>query len=304
MESLGGVFSSETAQKCCDAIYFSDESQDRARGMRFRSGETVFCKIDEALAFFERLRLTRRRIVLVTGQGDLPCDAWRQRFLPANVHHWFATNVTNPHPKVTCLPLGLGAESDRVTLRCDEILAARDCHAERRGWLYVNFRPETNVGIRKPLFEHFASIASRNSWVSFQPPDSTLSKSVYARALAAHRFVLCPPGNGVDTHRMWEALVAGAIPVVLRSPVTECFSALPILQVDDLTTITKDMLEANWSARGSQPAWEMLGAKFWLRKIAEKRAEVEIAGPMEIGEWLLESARYGLAIAQRRLFRV
>jgi hypothetical protein len=48
--------------------------------MDFAGGEVVFCKIDEVLSFFERLRLTRRRVVLVTGQGDFPCDPFRQNF--------------------------------------------------------------------------------------------------------------------------------------------------------------------------------------------------------------------------------
>jgi glycosyltransferase involved in cell wall biosynthesis len=37
----------------------------------------------------------------------------------------------------------------------------------------------------------------------------------YCSSLAASRFVLCPSGSGPNTIRLWEALAAGAIPVVL-----------------------------------------------------------------------------------------
>jgi hypothetical protein len=84
--------------------------------MDFAGGEVVFCKIDEILSFFERLRLTRRRVVLVTGQGDFPCDPFRQSFLPGNVVQWFATNVTQAHSRITALPLGLGSPSSPTTL--------------------------------------------------------------------------------------------------------------------------------------------------------------------------------------------
>jgi len=36
--------------------------------------------------------------------------------------------------------------------------------------------------------------------------------------LSSSRFVICPPGNGTDTHRLWETLSARAIPIVINTP--------------------------------------------------------------------------------------
>ena len=36
----------------------------------------------------------------------------------------------------------------------------------------------------------------------------------YERDLLTSNFVLCPEGNGIDTHRVWEALYSGSIPIV------------------------------------------------------------------------------------------
>jgi hypothetical protein len=41
--------------------------------------------------------------------------------------------------------------------------------------------------------------------------------SLYSNYLHSHEFVLCPEGNGIDTHRVWEALYAGSKPVLLSS---------------------------------------------------------------------------------------
>ena len=43
---------------------------------------------------------------------------------------------------------------------------------------------------------------------------------MFRAEVARHRFALCPPGNGFDTHRVYEALQLGAIPVTspLRAP--------------------------------------------------------------------------------------
>ena len=34
-------------------------------------------------------------------------------------------------------------------------------------------------------------------------------------------YVICPIGNGIDTHRFWETIYLGRIPVVLNSPFIE-----------------------------------------------------------------------------------
>ena len=39
----------------------------------------------------------------------------------------------------------------------------------------------------------------------------------YRDLVGKSRFVLSPPGNGIDCHRTWEALFLGAIPIVKRS---------------------------------------------------------------------------------------
>jgi hypothetical protein len=51
-------------------------------------------------------------------------------------------------------------------------------------------------------------------------------------SVAHFRFVLSPPGKGQDTHRTWEALSVGSVPIVTaKSPINAVFSGLPVLQV-------------------------------------------------------------------------
>jgi len=52
---------------------------------------------------------------------------------------------------------------------------------------------------------------------------------------AAHRaaFVLAPVGAGLDTHRLWEALLLRAVPVVLSSPLDALYGQFPVLIVHD-----------------------------------------------------------------------
>lgn len=287
----------------CDAVFWCDEGLHG--NMDFAAGEIVFCKIDEVLRFFERLRLTRKRIVLVTGEGDLPCDAFRQKYLPANVVRWFATNVISPHRRVTAIPLGLGSPRSAVTLRAADILDRRSAGAPRDRWLYVNFRPDTNPGVRQPAFEDFQSRAKNGDWITFQPPgERGGANAEFLDALVRHRFVLCPPGNGVDTHRMWETLLAGAVPVVLRSQAMEPFSELPVLFVEDFRQVTEEFLEAEFEKRPEPPdIHPLMTSEFWNKKIRAAADHLTGNEMMGRGEWTSESLSYGLGMMKRRLKR-
>ena len=269
--------------------------------MEFRAGDVVFCKIDEVPRFFERLRLTRKRIILVTGEGDLPCDEFRQKFLPANVAWWFAANVTCSHPRVSPLPLGLGSPQSGMTLQAEEISAMRAAGRPRDRWLYVNFRPETNSADRQSAFEFFRDHPGAGDWITFQPPAERGSNVAFLDALVCHRFVLCPPGNGVDTHRMWEALLAGAVPVVLRSRAMEPFAHLPILFVEDFRRVTKELLEAALQKYPNPPPVPpLMTSDFWQEKIREAAAELAENPLMGWGAWTAEALSYGVEMLGRR----
>ena len=44
-----------------------------------------------------------------------------------------------------------------------------------------------------------------------------LMPSIFAESMSSFQYVACPQGNGVDTHRFWEALYRGCVPIVLKS---------------------------------------------------------------------------------------
>ena len=55
----------------------------------------------------------------------------------------------------------------------------------------------------------------------------------YLAQLASAYFCISPRGNGLDCHRTWEALYLGTIPVVTRSALTDHFSDIPMVVLDD-----------------------------------------------------------------------
>ena len=282
-------------EKICDHTYWSN-AQPRAN-THFKAGDIIFCKADEVLRLFESLRLTRKRIVLVTGESDVSCDFFRQQFLPLNVMRWFATNVTHFHPRVTALPLGLGGIEDSVTLN----IHPQETHDQKNQWLYVNFRPETNRDVRQEIYEAFQVRARQESWITFESPKNHGNNEEFLAQLKRHRFVLAPPGNGVDTHRLWEALALGAYPIALRSSVLEPFEALPILFVDHYDEVSLDFLKKNLSElKTKQQNLFMLQMDFWFQKINDTKRNLEEKKYLSWKKWIRESCLYGLSMIKRK----
>ena len=65
------------------------------------------------------------------------------------------------------------------------------------------------------------------------------------KKLINYMFVACPEGNGIDTHRFWEALYLNVIPVTTNKNFYSQFENLPILAInkwEDLGSFSEDDL--------------------------------------------------------------
>jgi hypothetical protein len=265
----------------CDHLFWHNAAP--RENPNFRHGDVVFCKIDEVWRLFRALRRTRCRIVLVTGEGDKPVDAalWEQK--PPQIWHWFGTNHFVEHPAATPVPLGLGNQGGTSTLEWEQIQRAGE--GGRKGLLYANFRAGSNPPVRGPLLEWLEKPAQ--AWITRDPHGAGSGMAGYLERLRSHHFVFCPPGNGEDTHRMWEALYCGAIPVIRQSPAMREFRDLPLVEVGDLTQLTaaglRTILE-NWPPPGCSRA--KLDGGTWRKRILEKKEEALQRGRLSLREFL------------------
>ena len=64
-------------------------------------------------------------------------------------------------------------------------------------------------------------------------PDGELDESAFEDQLRAHAFVLCVEGGGLDpSPKAWQAIAAGAIPIVRRTALAPAYARLPVAFVD------------------------------------------------------------------------
>jgi hypothetical protein len=264
--------SAERFMECCDQVWSTDRRSSRITDRRRpESGSIVYAKRDHAAHLFQQLKRRRNRVVLVTSESDDGVEP--SEVIPAQIAAWFSTNTT--HQGVQPLPLGLGNSYCRVTAKAD--LLADLSGREKKSLLYVNFRPETNPLIRRSLWESFGS----SDWEGCCTRHAgNVSQEEYVSSMSSHRFVLCPRGNGIDTHRMWEALYLGTIPVVKYHPALASFHDLPILFVDVLEGLAPGFLEAKYQEMFQNKwNWEKLFMPWWREQFLKAGQKIHSQVP-------------------------
>jgi len=280
---LRDYVSAERFMACADVIWSTDRRSGRPRWRGvIPAGSLVYAKRDHAGMLFRELARTRSRIVLVTAESDDAVIDGAAREIPAQVAAWFSTNSSDS--LVGSIPLGLGNSYCQVTAKAGDLARVAGLDLPRDKWLLVNFRPETNPARREPLLRNYQAAA----WATVHP--GGLEREMSLRETASHRFVLCPPGNGIDTHRMWEALYLGAIPIVENHPALKAFAELPILCVDDLSKIDETRLQREYEAFCAR-SWDLrkLFFPYWKEVVENERARL-LTGARKISPWRMLSS--------------
>ena len=128
--------------------------------------------------------------------------------------------------------------------------------------LYANFDAGTHASRR-----HLADVLQRASTHLHHPDRSLSGRQSYLDSCRQANFVLCPRGVGEDTHRLWETIFLGSIPIVIRSPLMSFFEEhIPIMLVDSWEEILEaDEMNRSYATLMSRQ-WNVnhLNVESWL----------------------------------------
>lgn len=214
--------------------------------------------------------------VLVIGHSDEPLtDQVVERLKHPGLQKIFAINAVSTDPMVVPIPLGLTnntMESERHPIygNTDILTKVRMDTAlqPKKNLVYLNFDIGTYPQERQHVFSMFAG----QTWVTVGTPLATLdARETFLRAMRQHSFVLCPRGNGLDTHRLWEALYMGSIPIVHDAEnAYRAFRGLPILFVQDWSDVTEEFLHTQELLIHSR-AWDLrpLEQQWWIQQMQD-----------------------------------
>jgi len=195
--------------------------------------------------------------VLVTHNSD---ESVNPVGLPVNLVHWYAQNLNCNHPKISPLPIGL-ENPHWHPAKIGHLRYQRENVSYRRlNKGFAQFNPNTNKQVRVGMLQELNESGIDYDWI---PAVNGRDFDKYATNLLLYKFCFCPRGNGIDTHRLWEALYMGCIPVIKRHR-THDFeeSDLPIIFLDNWSDFRPDMQpeSSNWESR-------LLTMSYWENKI-------------------------------------
>jgi hypothetical protein len=203
----------------------------------------------------------KNKHIFISHNSDISFDNKYVHFLnDEKVIKWFSQNVSIKHNKLYSLPIGLGNQQyphGNLNL----VKSILEQNNIKDILVFKNFNINTNRLVRVICEQ----ITSKNNI----PLYSGQTQIDYFKHVACSKFVISPPGNGPDCHRVWECLYFKTVPVVQYHECFNQFSHLPILFINNWEDVTLNFLEEKYSLikeKFNHPIKE-LSIQYWKEKI-------------------------------------
>lgn len=297
--------SGDTFRHFCDHIF--DETKLNLDLSKIKTGDTIFVKTCFLEYFFTLYApKIKTKYILVTHNSDAT-SLTRYNIMDLNnprLIAWFGVNPGKlKHPKFFPIPIGLANRSwehgnidnlnqvrqilgfDNTNNNNSDINSnsstnsvAKNLNLELKKYLAcLNFSLTTG-GPRAEAYQAFANqnwckVFLNNNHQGF------VDHKTYLTNMSESKFVICPFGHGLDTHRTWEALLVGCYPVVLSSALDQLYTDLPVVIVNSWSEVTQEFLEAQYNLLQAKSAankfkWEKLYFAYWANLIRQVQAKI------------------------------
>ena len=196
----------------------------------------VFCYSHRIIELADKIPYFMNEFILVTHNSDgeiYECDEINDILNYNKLLKWYAQNTRMDHAKLVFTPIGI-ANSQWPHGNLDNF-RPENLRPKTKG-VYFNFNVYTNLHKRMYCFNR---LKHKLEWLNEVPPDENI------RRLSEYEFCVCPEGNGVDTHRLWEALYVKTIPIVIRSDFTDILlnNNIPLVVLDDWSKLDEHALD-------------------------------------------------------------
>ena len=204
--------------------------------------------------------------LIISGHSDYGITDKEFEYFNPSV--WYTINKQSD--KVFGLPLGITNNTQESSLHpiygnVDSMIHVMNEPKQDKNLVYMNFNISTYPQERQQVFNLFQD----KEWVTKGMIENTMEgRTRFLQEIRNHTFVLCPRGNGVDTHRLWETLYMGSIPIVKKDIALKDFEDLPICFIDSWTEITPEFL-VEQKQRILSKSWNIqkLKVSYWIDKI-------------------------------------
>jgi hypothetical protein len=286
MENKCYYVSSRGLLKSCNIynthIGSSDSHLDIEKYLAIKKNHIVYVCNSAIENFFTNIfPQIKNPFILVSGDSDvsMPFEGYEEYVNDAKLLVWFCQNLTVNHPKLQHLPIGLDYHTisklgemhpwgaGMLPVEQDNLLIHLTKSEEKRFLgCYVNFHfSEWDINQRGDRQECLNAIPKELCY--FEPVYSDRISTW--RKMKMFKYVLCPYGGGLDTHRLWEALTLGCIPIIKTSGLDPLFEDLNVCIVNSWSDINIELLESFSKSMDK----EKLTLEYWIKKIESYKAD-------------------------------
>jgi hypothetical protein len=234
-------------------------------------GDRVFMKLSDVQTKFLNSPPSKKITLIIHNSDETFTDELMEKVKPY-VTQVYAANCSATGAKQ--IPLGFRDDQYTPHRVLYDVLNDTSKSSKKATLCLVNFNVGTNGGERAAARDNFkgkpwATLSDEymnlNKGKSLQHSDPEIQKirAEYYTQLKGTKFVICPPGTGMDTHRVYEALFFGAVPVIKTSfldPMYERLGGCWI--VKDWSEVTEEACNSRW-ANVNRPKIDF-GARHWL----------------------------------------
>jgi len=188
--------------------------------------KNIFVFSDNLDIFYNKFNITGKNIISHNSDNEIN-DNFIEYLDIVNIQ--MSQNCLIYHKNLISLPIGI---ENRQYFNHDIF------HKIRKN---TDIKKEKNIYFNFSINTHFSRKDCYNKLINKLEFNSNKSKEDYFIELKKHKFAICPRGNGLDTHRLWECLYLDVIPIMLKTDFIN-INNLPIILLDSWDDLNEENL--------------------------------------------------------------
>ena len=227
-----------------------------------KENDIVYCQLDYLEVLFRLIKkLDFNNIKIISTQSDRKINKSLFDRKPNCISKWYSINVDYKHPQLVPIPLGIASYRNTKSVIFSDFTNLKHNNKIDKS-VYTNFNVNTN---------YFHRIKAQRAIVNYlgQNVKENVDYASYLVNLHSSVYCVAPWGNGYDTHRFWESLYSGTIPVTMVCTHYESFSDLPVILVNSYDEIKTIQQELNFFEKNI----EKLNINWWIDEIKNSAIE-------------------------------
>lgn len=230
-----------------------------------KENDIIYSHADFVDSLFDILKKFKyRNIKVISSQSDRKITKNLFNKKPKCVSRWYATNVIYKTDSLIPIPLGVAPYRNSKSAIIEDFIDLEHQQSKTK-FVYFNFNLNTNY------FHRIKALNSTQKILKIKPMKDKNYKE-YLKSLGSYKFSLSPWGNGIDTHRFWEALYCETIPITKSHYIYKTFEGLPMVLLPSykrLTNLKKDI-------RFDKFNLEKLDINWWIKQINQIKVEPQV----------------------------